>query len=122
MPILFINQCFTRPLVLVIQQLRKNYPINKAKFLIILFTGSVGFAIIQLLYIGRGFTQIPKNMSKFLKNPYFKDGYIRLLWEENNKMENQINEFFDGLVIGSENGYGGITDVEGEDENEGKKT
>ena len=120
MPVLFVNQCFTRPLVLVIQQLRKNYPINKVKFLIILFTGTIGFAIIQLLYIARAFTQIPKNMSKFPKNPYFKDGYIRLLWEDNNKMENQINEFFDGLVIGSENGYGGITDGEGENEEKEK--
>lgn len=59
--------------------------------------GVVGFAIIQLLFAGFSFIQMPKNVKKFMKCPDLKIGYQLLIWEDENKMEDNINEFFDDL-------------------------
>ena len=56
--------------------------------------GVMGFAVLQLLFVGQSFNQIPKNIKKFMKCSYLKLGYIMLLWEDNNHIENTINDFF----------------------------
>ena len=67
--------------------------------------GVIGFPIVQLLFAGYSFLQMPKNVHKYMKCPDLKIGYQWLIWEDNNKMENNINEFFDDLGVDLKPGY-----------------
>jgi len=60
----------------------------------------VTFGVLQLMFIGHSFVQMPKNVKKFMKSTSIKEGYKKLLWEEKNFMENTLNEFFDDFGNG----------------------
>jgi len=82
--------------VLVYKQFRSSSG-NCKKGTVVFLGGVVGFCIIQLLFAGFSFIQMPKNVKKYMKCPDLKIGYQLLIWEDENKMEDNINEFFDDL-------------------------
>jgi len=75
----------------------------------VFLAGFVGFAVLQLLFIGQSFNQIPKNIKKFMKCAYLKLGYVMLIWEDNNHIENTINDFFNDFDYPHE--YDDISEV-----------
>jgi len=96
-PILCLNQWLIRPLLLVFKQFASSCPRNLKKALVVFLAGVLGFAVIQLMFIGQSFVQMPKNINKFMKCSSIKIGYKMLIWEDKNSMENNINEFFNDI-------------------------
>lgn len=90
---------------MIVKQISKNFPENKGKVCILGLIGIIGFGVIQLVFIAQSFSQMPKNVAKYFKCPYFKEAIKLLIWEENNKMENYIDDFLENIPIGNEDSY-----------------
>jgi len=49
--------------------------------------------------------QIPRNVAAAVKIPEIKHMYIRLFWEDLNKIEETIDHYLDEIKVGKQNDY-----------------
>jgi len=99
-PLMAICELVVRPIMLAILQLWKNIS-NCLKFFVLIVIFVVFWSIIGFLFIIYSFVQCPINLKAYFAAEEFGNAIRALIWEEENKMQNVINQFFDNMKIGS---------------------